>query len=156
MNASAQATTIDEVNQADVDCLQFLNKPVSNATAHPAIAFLTYLVTLSYRCRHRRDSQLLTQPLQSQQPPCRSTRVNSPKVGVGQSEHVTLSLLLELLTLFSPALRNGKLSEVFDKRGLRIGCEVRETTEIGLFSHDVGLVEFGVVRRAATFVKADS
>lgn len=134
-SSAAEASTVDEVDDTDMDRPQFLASWVSDNPTRPVGAFVTDLLALSDRCRDRTDPQLLTQPLQARQLFRRATSLDAFDVGIGQSDHVALSLILVLLALPPPAIRDGKLREVFEDRGLRVWGEGLETTEVCLLRH---------------------
>lgn len=134
-SSAAEASTVDEVDDTDMDRPQFLASRVSDNPTRPVRAFVTDLLALSDRCRDRTDSQLFTQPLQARQHFRRATSLDAFDVGIGQSDHVALSLILVLLALLPPAIRDGELREVFEDGGLRVWGEGLETTEVCLLRH---------------------
>ena len=138
IDLSAEASTVDEVNDTDVDLFQFLAKSVSVQETHqPARAFMNYLLALRDGCWDRRDPEILTQSLQARQLFHCSTSLNAPNISIGQSAHILFPLLLVSIAPIPllPALRNGKLIELIPEFGLRVAFEVRETIEIGLLGH---------------------
>lgn len=68
---SAQAaSTVDEIDDTNVNLVQFLAKPVSENSG-PVRAFMLYLLALSDCCWDARDPHLPTQSLQARQLICR-------------------------------------------------------------------------------------
>lgn len=100
---SAQAASIiDEVGDTNVNLPQLLAKVVSDEKSRSIRAVMLYLLALGDRCWDARDPQLPTQSLQARQLFCRRTSVDASDVGIRQSDHVKLPLLLvHLLVCFA-------------------------------------------------------